>query len=130
MKQPMYLAQKNLVAPNFIAAKQGLKNLKHTLAPTEWNLSATASECALHQLAPYIGKLKSTIAKDLISTYSKAGDLIVDPFSGSGTIPLEALLLGRRTFAADISAYAATLTMAKHPHRVRWRVRSLKPRTC
>ena len=71
------------------------------------------SECSLHQLAPYIGKLKSVIAHDLLDRYSRPGDLVGDPFSGSGTIPLEATLLSRRVFASDISAYAATLTRAK-----------------
>jgi hypothetical protein len=64
-------------------------------------------------LAPYIGKLKSTIARDLIDKYSKPGDLIVDPFSGSGTIALEGVLAGRRVIASDVSTYAATLTRAK-----------------
>ena len=82
-------------------------------APPTWSKPATAVECALHQLAPYIGKLKSTIARDLVQAYSKRGDLIVDPYCGSGTIPLEALLLDRRVFASDISPYATTLTMAK-----------------
>jgi hypothetical protein len=67
----------------------------------------------LHQVAPYIGKLKSTIAHDLVRGFSKPGELIVDPFSGSGTIPLEAALSGRRVLASDISSYAATLTRAK-----------------
>jgi hypothetical protein len=83
------------------------------LAPPAWKCPATSSESTLHQLAPYIGKLKSTIARDLIDQYSKPGNLIVDPFSGSGTIPLEALLAGRRVIASDVSSYAATLTQAK-----------------
>ena len=86
---------------------------KHVSAPSNWSSPATATECGLHQLAPYIGKLKSTIARDLVSTFARRGDLVVDPFSGSGTVPLEALLLGRRAFASDISSYAATLTKAK-----------------
>ena len=86
---------------------------RYVSAPTRWSVAATATECALHQLAPYIGKLKSTIAGDLVSSFSKRGDLVVDPFSGPGTIPLEALLLGRRVFASAISSYAATLTRAK-----------------
>ena len=36
-----------------------------------------------------------------------------DPFSGSGVVPLESLLLGRGTIANDISPYAAVLTRAK-----------------
>lgn len=82
-------------------------------APPSWKQSATSSESTLHQLAPYIGKLKSTIARDLIDKYSKPGDLIIDPFSGSGTIPLEGLLTGRHVIASDVSSYAATLTQAK-----------------
>jgi putative RNA methylase family UPF0020 len=67
----------------------------------------------LHQLSPYIGKLKSSIARDLVATYSKPGELVADPFSGSGTIPLEALLQERSAFAADISPYAKVLCQAK-----------------
>lgn len=102
--------------PKFIVCGETLgrgKGCHRELAPPAWTCPATSSEATLHQLAPYIGKLKSTIAGDLISTYSKAGDLILDPFSGSGTIPLEAVLAGRRVIASDVSSYAATLTQAK-----------------
>jgi hypothetical protein len=73
----------------------------------------STTECSLHQLAPYIGKLKSTIARHLIQKYTDPGDLIVDPFCGSGTIPLEAALLGRHVFASDVSPYARVLVRAK-----------------
>ncbi len=89
------------------------ESLQVSAAPSHWKESCVNSECTLHQLSPYIGKLKSSIAHDLLKTYSKPGDLVVDPFSGSGTIPLEALLLGRRVFAADVSPYAKLLTRAK-----------------
>jgi hypothetical protein len=49
----------------------------------------------------------------LIYWFTKRGQLVVDPFAGSGTIPLEAVLNGRRTFATDISPYAAVLSQAK-----------------
>ncbi len=83
------------------------------LPPGHWQQSCVHSESTLHQLSPYIGKLKSSIASDLIRNYTKPGDIIVDPFAGSGTIPLEAALLGRRVYAADISPYAKILTTAK-----------------
>ena len=83
------------------------------LAPELWRKSCTNTESRLHQISPFIGKLKSVIADDLIEAYSKPGDLIVDPFAGSGTIPLAALILGRRVFASDISNYSAILTKAK-----------------
>lgn len=82
-------------------------------APRWWKEPCAHVECSLHQLAPYIGKIKSSIAGDLIEQYSKRGDLIVDPFAGAGTIPLEAAIRGRRAFAADISPYARILSQAK-----------------
>ncbi len=82
-------------------------------APLWWKSPCAHEECSLHQLAPYIGKIKSTIAGDLVERYSKPGDLIVDPFAGAGTIPLEAAIRGRRVFASDISPYAYVLSKAK-----------------
>lgn len=67
----------------------------------------------MHQLSPYIGKIKSSIAGELIERFSKPGDLVVDPFSGAGTIPFEATLRGRQALAADISPYARILSKAK-----------------
>jgi hypothetical protein len=80
---------------------------------TAWSGSATATECSLHQLAPYIGKLKTSIARALISEFSEPGDKVLDPFSGSGVVPLEALLLGRSVIANDLNPYAVVLTRAK-----------------
>ena len=82
-------------------------------APSRWKVPCTHTESTLHQLSPYIGKLKSSIAQDLIAEYSSKGDLIADVFCGSGTVPLESVAMGRQSFAADASAYAITLTKGK-----------------
>lgn len=86
---------------------------KVSTAPQWWKKPCAHVESTLHQLAPYIGKIKSSIAGDLVEQYSKPGDLVVDPFAGAGTIPLEAALRGRHIFAGDISAYARILSQAK-----------------
>jgi DNA methylase len=84
------------------------------LEPAPWNAtSTTAVDCTLHQLAPYIGRAKTTIARYLVETYTERNDLVVDPFCGSGVIPLEASLRGRRALACDINPYGALLTRAK-----------------
>ncbi|MDR3403074.1 MAG: DNA adenine methylase [Chthoniobacter sp.] len=83
------------------------------LAPLHWRAPCANVECSLHQLAPYIGKIKSSIAGELIERYSKRGELVVDPFAGAGTIPLEAALRERRAFGADISPYSRILSKAK-----------------
>lgn len=82
-------------------------------APRAWKEPCAHTECSLHQLSPYIGKIKSSIAGELVERYSTRGQLVVDPFAGAGTIPLEAALRGRQAFAADISPYARILSRAK-----------------
>jgi DNA modification methylase len=82
-------------------------------APVAWKYATPLLDCRLHQLAPYIGKLKPVIARELLSRFTAQGDVVLDCFSGSGTIPLEALLLRRRVLAFDSNPYAVTLTRAK-----------------
>jgi methylase of polypeptide subunit release factors len=82
-------------------------------APPHWAEPCTHQECSLHQLSPYIGKLKRSIAQDLILRYSKPGELVADMFCGSGTVPLETARLGRCVFASDVSIYAMALTQRK-----------------
>jgi hypothetical protein len=79
----------------------------------EWKASASSTESTLHQISPYIGKLKSTIAAALIAEFTKQNDIIYDPFSGCGTIALEAWLAQRHAIAADLNPYAYALTRAK-----------------
>jgi methylase of polypeptide subunit release factors len=83
------------------------------LLTCNWAGSALKAESTFHQLSPYIGKLKSSIAGSLISQFSSPGDLLYDPFSGSGTVALEAWAAGRNIIANDLSPYAAILTRAK-----------------
>ena len=78
-----------------------------------WHGSFNARESSLQQLAPYVGKMKSGMARVLIALYSRPGDTVLDPFSGSGVVPLEAVLCGRRAWANDLSPYAYTLTRGK-----------------
>jgi hypothetical protein len=82
-------------------------------APKEWGSARPTEDCRLHQLAPYIGKLKPVIARHLITRFTKPRDLVLDCFAGSGTIPVEAVLLGRRVLAFDANPYAVVLTRAK-----------------
>jgi len=78
-----------------------------------WHGSFNSRESTLQQLSPYVGKMKSGMAKVLISLYSRPGDTVLDPFSGSGVVPLEAALAGRRAWANDLSPYAYVLTRGK-----------------
>jgi DNA methylase len=79
-----------------------------------WSTQCTTGEdCTFQQLAPYIGRIKTSIARSLIERYTNRGDIVVDPFAGSGVIPFEAALLGRRPVATDTSPYGVLLMRAK-----------------
>ena len=72
----------------------------------------------LHRMSPYVGKLKPAMAHCLIRASTAPGQLILDPFCGVGTVPLEADLMGRVGIGIDLNPYAATISMAKfdrHP---------------
>ena len=78
-----------------------------------WHGSFNRRESTLQQLSPYVGKMKSGMVRILIKLYSRRGDIVLDPFSGSGVVPLEAVLSGRCAWANDLSPYAYMLTRGK-----------------
>ncbi|MBI4651604.1 DNA adenine methylase [Candidatus Desantisbacteria bacterium] len=79
----------------------------------KWKNSAVHSESTIHQISPYIGKMKSTMAHEIIATFTRENDVIYDPFCGSGTIAFEAWKLNRNIIANDLSIYAYVITHAK-----------------
>lgn len=66
-----------------------------------------------HSMCSYQAKLKPSIAHFLVREFSVPGDTVLDPFSGAGTIPLEACLQGRLGWGNDINPLANRLTAAK-----------------
>jgi len=75
-------------------------------APRGWGHS-------LHTLSAYVGGFPPALARYFVERYSNEGDVILDPFCGGGTTPLEAGLSGREVLANDAFKYAYTLTRAK-----------------
>jgi DNA modification methylase len=85
------------------------KALPHQLMPyskREWGGPA-------HSMCSYQGKMKPALAHHLVKCFSAPGDVVLDPFSGAGTIPLEACRMGRRGYGIDISRLGHVLTLAK-----------------
>ena len=78
-----------------------------------WSGSFNAKESSLHQLAPYVGKLKSGMVRVLIELYSRPGDVVLDPFCGAGVVPLQCVIMGRHAIANDLSPYAYAITRGK-----------------
>lgn len=88
---------------------RGLFHLK-----PEWSSESTvATDFTFHQIAPYIGRMKTSMARSLIQSRTSRGDLVVDPFCGCGVVALEAAANGRRVVTGDWNPYAVLLTRAK-----------------
>lgn len=87
--------------------------MSSSLNPDAWEGKSVHSESTMHQLSPFLGKMKSTMAKELVQTYSSPGATILDPFSGSGTVPLEAAIEDRGAIGIDRNPYSILLSRAK-----------------
>lgn len=77
------------------------------------SIHSDESDRHIHTLGKYPSKYIPDIPKWAISLYSKLNDTIFDPFVGSGTTPIEALILSRNAVSSDYSPYACLLTQAK-----------------
>jgi hypothetical protein len=86
--------------------KAALPHQQQPFAKREWG-------GPVHSMCSYQGKLKPALAHHLLRCFSSPGDVVVDPFSGAGTIPLEACRMQRRGFGIDISRLGYVLTLAK-----------------
>ena len=68
---------------------------------------------SLHSLCSYQGKMKPALVYHLISLFSNKGNIVLDPFSGSGTVLLESAINNRHSIGFDISTIATCISKAK-----------------
>lgn len=84
-----------------------------TSAGPLWHAAGTRWGHSMHTMCSYHGMFPAKLAHYFIQRYSRAGDLVVDPFSGRGTVPLQARVEGRRVIANDLNPLAYVLSSAK-----------------
>lgn len=81
-----------------------------------------ATGYATHGLFPYRGKFHPQLIKSLLNILEiKRGDIVLDPMCGSGTLNVEASLLGIDSIGIDVSPFCRLLA------RVKFESLSLKP---
>ena len=66
-----------------------------------------------HGLHKYPAKFFPELPRWIVERYSQPGELILDPFMGSGTTNLEAMLRGRPSVGVDIDPFSRFLARAK-----------------
>ena len=67
----------------------------------------------VHRLHPYLGKFVPQLAEVFLNRYAAPGQLVWDPFAGSGTTLVEANAFGARAAGCDVSAFNCLLMRAK-----------------
>ena len=68
---------------------------------------------ATHGIHKYPAKFIPQIPRFCIESYSDVGDVVLDPFMGSGTTLLESYILGRKSYGIDIHPLARLIAKVK-----------------
>jgi DNA modification methylase len=99
----------NLSTPN---AESALDVAEETQSE-DWDFVGENTQYSIHGLHPYPARMPPQLARKLISEHSNFGDLVVDPFCGSGTVLVEASLAGRKSIGVDINPLAVLVSKGK-----------------
>jgi site-specific DNA-methyltransferase (adenine-specific) len=79
----------------------------------EWKAQPRLWGHSLHPMCSYLASFPAALPHAFIARYSRPGDVVLDPFSGRGTAPLQACAEGRIGVGNDLNPFAHLLTAAK-----------------
>ncbi len=79
----------------------------------DWKAQPRLWGHSYHPMCSYLASFPASLAHAFIARYSRPGDVVLDPFSGRGTVPLQASAEGRIGVGNDLNPFAFTLTAAK-----------------
>jgi hypothetical protein len=91
--------------------EQGLSNALEAALSVGRDEAATRAH--VHGFHSYPARLHPGTARALVERLSAPGETVLDPFMGSGTVLVEARLLGRRALGADLNPLAVELAHLK-----------------
>ncbi len=93
-----------------------LTNLSRLAADPSWSFAdctRTHTRYITHGYHTYPAKFIPQLAARLITEYSSEGEIVVDPFMGSGTTIVEAMVHGRFAVGVDINPVAHLIAQVK-----------------
>ena len=79
----------------------------------DWSFSDAQTGFLTHALHPYPAKFIPQIPGYCVRLLSTQGELVLDPFGGSGTTALEAIRLGRRALSIDANPVGTLIGQVK-----------------
>lgn len=90
--------------------EQTLQNKIETL---DWNQSGANTQYLTHSIHRYSGKFIPQIARQAIELLTTPGELVLDPYCGSGTTLLECSLTDRQSVGIDLNPLAVLISLVK-----------------
>jgi hypothetical protein len=82
-------------------------------APDSTSESDDADRAHVHGFHTYPARMHPTTAGRLVRALTREGSTVFDPFCGSGTVLVEAMIAGRRAIGTDINPLAVRLARLK-----------------
>jgi len=79
----------------------------------EWKAQQRLWGHSFHPMCSYLASFPASLSHAFIARYSRPGDVVLDPFSGRGTTPLQACAEGRIGVGNDLNPFAHLLTASK-----------------
>jgi len=83
------------------------------LREIDWDFAGSYSESPFSATHWHPGRFVSQVPAALIGTLSSPGDVVLDPFVGSGTTLVEAQRLGRQSIGVDLNPVSCLVSEAK-----------------
>jgi DNA methylase len=102
-----------LTASDGQLALQISTELPHLALEPEWKDQQRLWGHSFHPMCSYLASFPAGLVHALIARYTRPGDVVLDPFSGRGTTPLQACAEGRIGVGNDLNPFAHILTAAK-----------------
>src|SRR5271168_2739276 len=82
-------------------------NSRASISPILEAIPAARQEEARHYgVHPYFTRRPANVVRAYIERYSRAGDVVLDPFGGTGVTAIESFLLGRSAIQNDLNPFA------------------------
>lgn len=102
-----------IVGNRTLASFSGSQTALQIQKEDDWDFELADTQHHTHGMHNYPARMVPQIAERLIQKYSRSGETVYDPMCGSGTVLVEATLLGRRAIGTDLNPLAVLLSRVK-----------------
>lgn len=80
---------------------------------TQFSFSGEDTSYLTHSLHPYPAKFPPQLPKKILEDYAFKGQIVLDPFCGSGTTLVEARIFGANAIGVDVNGLSVLLSQVK-----------------